>query len=125
VTSSIATGDVTTGGHYTLSALFDIKEMEDIIAKNIPVVSKVALAVAENPGALNMGTACVADSGCTTYFFESHEAFSTYMPLAKAAGQSSKERINFTILGMGTVQMKVIHNGLEQTLMFGNADKHA
>jgi GAG-pre-integrase domain len=68
-----------------------------------------------------MGTACIADSGCTTYFFESHEAFSTYTPLAKAASQSSKEGINFTILGMGTVQMKVVHNGLEQTLTFGNA----
>jgi hypothetical protein len=52
VTSSVAASDVTTGGHYALSALFDIKEIEDIIAKNIPVESKVALAVAKNPGAL-------------------------------------------------------------------------
>jgi hypothetical protein len=98
VTSSIAASDVTTGGHYTLLASFDIKEIEDIIAKNIPVECKVALAITKNPGALNMGTACVADSGCTTYFLESHEAFSTYTPLAKAASQSSKEGINFTIL---------------------------
>jgi hypothetical protein len=120
-TSSIAAGDVTTGGHYALSASFNIEEIEHIIAKNIPVESKVAFAVAKNPRALNMGTACIADSGFTTYFFKSREAFSTYMPLAKAASQSSKEGINFTVLGMGTVQMKVIHNRLEQTLTFGNA----
>jgi hypothetical protein len=30
-TSSIAAGDVITGGHYALSASFDIKEIEDII----------------------------------------------------------------------------------------------
>jgi hypothetical protein len=43
------------------------------------------------------------------------------MPLGKAASQSFKEGIKFTVLEMGTVQMKVIHNGLEQTLTFRNA----
>jgi hypothetical protein len=120
-TSSIAAGDVTTGGHYALSALLDIRDIEDFITQNIPVERKVALTVAENPGTLSMGTACVADSGCTTHFFKSREAFSSYKSLEKAAGQSSKEGTNFTVLGMGTVQMKVVYNGLEQTLTFRDA----
>jgi hypothetical protein len=121
-TSSVADGVVTAGGHYALSTTsFDIRNIENIIAENLPVERKVALAVAENPQVLSMGTACVADSGCTTYFFKSREAFSSYTPLVKAAGQSSKEGTSFTVLGMGTVQMKVIHNGLEQILTFGNA----
>ena len=120
-TSSIADGNVTTGGHYALSASFNIRDIEHIIARNLSVERKVALAVAESPETLNTGTACVADSGCTTYFFKSREAFSSYTPLDKAAGQSSKEGTSFTVLGMGTVQIKVIHKGLEQTLTFGNA----
>jgi Reverse transcriptase (RNA-dependent DNA polymerase)/gag-polypeptide of LTR copia-type/GAG-pre-integrase domain len=120
-TSSIADGAVTTGSHYALSASFNIKDIEQVIAQNIPVERKIALAVAENPKTLDMGSACVADSGCTTYFFKSREAFSSYTALEKAAGQSSKEGTNFTVLGMGTVQIKVVHNGLEHTLTFGNA----
>ena len=37
--------------------------------------------------------------GCTTYFFKSHDAFSSYTPLEKAAGQSSKEGTNLQFLG--------------------------
>ena len=113
-TSYIAAGDVMTGGHYALSASFDMKHIENIIAQNVPVERKVSLAVAENPGALSMGTTvCVADLGCTTYFFKSCDTFSAYTPLEKAAGQSSKEGTNFTVIGMGTVQMKVVHKGLD------------
>jgi hypothetical protein len=71
-TSSTAAGDITTGDHYTLLALFDIGEIEAIIAKNISVECKVALAVAKNPGVLNMGTACVANSGCTVQHISSN-----------------------------------------------------
>jgi hypothetical protein len=120
-TSSVTTGDIANGSHYALSASFDIKNIEEIIAQNGPVHRKIALAAAENPGTLSTGTACVADSGCTTYFFKSREAFSSYKPLEKAAGQSSKEGASFTVLGVGTVQIKVIYNGLEQTLSFSNA----
>src|SRR5271155_55858 len=120
-TSFVTTGDIANGSHYALSASFDIKNIEEIIAQNGPVNRKIALAAAENPGTLSTGTACVADSGCTTYFFKSREAFSSYKPSEKAAGQSSKEGASFTVLGVGTVQVKVVHNGLEQTLSFSNA----
>ena len=109
------------GGHYALSSSFNIENIETIITQNLPIERKVALAVAENPGTLSTGTACIADSGCTTHFFKSRETFSSYKPLEKAAGQSSKEGTSFSVLGMGTVQMKVIHNGVEQTLTFRDA----
>ena len=54
------TGDVATGGHYALSASFHIRDIERIIAENVPVERKIALAVAENPRNLSTGTACVA-----------------------------------------------------------------
>jgi hypothetical protein len=120
-TSSIATGNVTSGSHYALMGSVDVNDLEEIIARNAPIDRKVALAVAENPGTLSTGTACVADSGCTTHFFKSREYFSSYGVLERAAGQSSKEGTSFTVLGIGTVQMKVIHNKLEHTLTFKDA----
>src|SRR6202522_3602873 len=68
-TSSVTTGNIANGSHYALSASFDIKNIEEIIAQNGPVHRKIALAAAENPGTLSTGTACVADSGCPTSFF--------------------------------------------------------
>jgi hypothetical protein len=120
-TSSVATGNIVTGGHYALMGSSNVEFIEEIIARNAPIDRKITLAVAENPGTLSTGTACVADSGCTTHFFKSRGHFSSYTALEKAAGQSSKEGTSFTVLGMGTVQMKVIHNNLEHTLTFKDA----
>ena len=48
-----------------------MEEIEKIITINAPVIQKIALAAVEDTGTLSTGTACVADSGCTTYFFKS------------------------------------------------------
>jgi len=59
-----------------------------------------------------------ADSGCTIHFFKNREVFSSYKPLNRVEGQSSKEGTSFTILGSGNVEFKVMFEGRENTLMF-------
>jgi len=71
-------GDVRPGSHY---ALFQ----------------KVALAAGHIP---DSKTSCsFADSGCTIHFFKNKDVFSSYRPLDKMVGQSSKEGAKFNILG--------------------------
>jgi hypothetical protein len=58
------------GGHYALSASIDIKEIERLIAENIPVEQRVQIALAASEYMSLISNACVADSGCTSYFFK-------------------------------------------------------
>jgi len=62
-----------------------------------------------------------ANSGCTIHFFKHREVFSSYEPLNKVVSQSLKEGISFTILGTSNIELKVVSEGKEHTLMFHDA----
>jgi len=47
---------------------------------------------------LSMSSCSFADSGCTIHFFKNKDVFTSYRPLTKVEGQSSKEGANFKIL---------------------------
>ncbi|EDR06963.1 uncharacterized protein LACBIDRAFT_328359 [Laccaria bicolor S238N-H82] len=150
-TSSTSSGSTTPGTHWALSVTFNYQEIDTLICENaetdqtastenrfiLPgavtnnikrlvdentaVERKIALAAAANPEAIGISSACVADSGCTTYFFKSRNVFSIYKSLDKTIGQSSMVGANFRVLGMGTVEIKVVHENVEHTLVFTNA----
>jgi hypothetical protein len=111
---------VPTGIRFVLPGVTITDNIEKLIEENTPVEHKIALA-ATNAETIGLGSACVADSGCTTYFFKSRESFSIYKPLDKMIGQSSMVGANFRVLGMGTVEIKAIHDNVEHTLEFTNA----
>jgi len=56
---------------------------------------QTALAASENTSIIS--NACIADSGCTSYFFKSRDAFVTYNPIKTLVGQSSKSGANFSV----------------------------
>ncbi|GLB45342.1 hypothetical protein LshimejAT787_2200050 [Lyophyllum shimeji] len=115
-TSSTADGPVTAGTHYALSATFDENAIAKIIEENAPIDRKVALVATNNLDPLS--SCLVADSGCTAYFFKSRDSFKTYKPLNKVVGQSSKESANFSVIGVGNVEVRVLHKNVEHTLQF-------
>jgi len=58
------------GGHYALSTTIDIEEIERLITENTPVEKCVQIALAASKDMSLISNACVADSGCTSYFFK-------------------------------------------------------
>ena len=115
------TPSLSAGNRFVLPGAINPDDIKRLIEEVIPIECKVALAAAANPETIGIGSACVADSGCTTYFFKSRDVFSIYKPLDKAIGQSSMVGANFRVLGMGTVEIKVVHENTEHTLEFTNA----
>ena len=65
--------DNSTGIHFILPGVTITDKIEKLIEENTPVEHKIALAVT-NAETIGIGSACVADSGCTTYFFKSRES---------------------------------------------------
>ena len=106
--------------HFILPGATIPNNIERLIEENTPVEHKVTLAADANPETIGIGSACITDLGCTTYFFKSCNAFPIYKPLDKMIGQSSMVSTNFQVLGMGTVEIKVIHDNVEHTLEFTN-----
>jgi hypothetical protein len=96
------------GGHYTLSAFVDVNEIQKLINENLPVDRHVA-ALAALEDASIISNACVADSGCTSYFFKKREAFVTYTKIQTLVGQSSKSGTGFPVLGFGNVEIIVVN----------------
>jgi hypothetical protein len=112
------TPSLSAGNRFVLPGAINPDDIERLIEDVIPIERKVALAAAANPETIGIGSACVADSGCATYFFKSRDVFSI---LNKAVGQSSMVGANFRVLGVGTVEIKVVHENTEHTLKFTNA----
>jgi hypothetical protein len=112
-------GEVKTGTHYALSTSVAFDELDDIMKENADSLKRVALAAGIAP--FSTSSSSFADSGCTIHFFKNRDVFSSYRPLNKVVGQSSKEGTNFTILGTGNVELKVVFNGVEHTLTFHDA----
>ena len=107
------------GAHYALSATLKAVDISAILEENAPSIERVALAAGNVP--VSMSSCSFADSGCTIHFFKSRDVFTSYKPLDKVVGQSSKEGTDFTILGTGNVELRVVFNGTEHTLTFRDA----
>lgn len=121
-TSSSANATTTPGPvagvHFALSASIDTSQIQQLITENTPIERKVALAAANHT--TNISSACVADSGCTAYFFKERDVFVEYRPV-DMTGQSSKAGVSFTVKGVGKVQIQVIRDGKQHTLTFNDA----
>jgi hypothetical protein len=112
-------GDVTPGTHYALSTSINISDLDAILEENKDSLRKVALVAGDAPAPMSSGS--FADSGCTIHFFKNKNVFTSYKPLNKMVGQSSKEGTSFTILGTGNIELKMTFKGKEHTLTFHNA----
>jgi hypothetical protein len=112
-------GAVKPGSHYALSAYVDLSNIDTILDENVDSLRRVALAAGNVP--TSMTSCSFADSGCTIHFFKHKDVFSSYRPLNKMVGQSSKEGADFTILGTGNVELRVSFKGKEHTLTFRDA----
>jgi hypothetical protein len=109
------------GGHYALSTTIDVKEIERLIAENTPVEQRVQIALAASEDMSLISNACVADSGCTSYFFKNRDAFVTYNPIKTLVGQSSKSGTSFPVLGFGNVEVSIVHGNKRNTLLLKDA----
>ena len=109
-----------TGMHFILPGATIPNNIKRLIEENTPIECKVTLTADANPETIGIGSACIADLGCTTYSFRSHNAFSIYKPLNKMIGQSLMVSTNFQVLGIGIVEIKVIYDNVEHTLEFTN-----
>jgi hypothetical protein len=109
------------GGHYALSATINVEEIERLILENSPVEQRVQSALAASEDASIISNACVADSGCTSYFFKNRDAFVTYNPIKMLVGQSSKSGASFSVLGFGNVEISIVNNDTRHTLLLKDA----
>ena len=109
------------GGHYALSAAINVEEIKRLIEENLPVEQRVQTALAASENTSIISNACIADSGCTSYFFKSRDAFVTYNPIKTLVGQSSKSGANFSVLGFGNVEISVVNNNKRHTLLLKDA----
>ena len=104
-------------GHYALSATINTKEIKRLIEENLPVEQQVQTVLAASENASIISNACIADSGCTSYFFKSHDAFVTYNPIKTLVGQSSKSGANFSVLGFRNVEISIVNDNKRHTLL--------
>jgi len=92
-----------------------------LIEENSPVEQQVQTALTASEDASIISNACIADSGCTSYFFKSCDVFVTYNPIKTLVGQSSKSGANFSVLGFRNVEISIVNNNKQHALLLKDA----